>query len=476
MDDQTQTDVIDSSSPAVEASPSSDASSAPAAVQGESQAQSSTEQSTGEAAAPFQVPENDDDLKGQENNPHVQAIVQLRQELRARNQVVDSYKPLDDWKPVVEAVGDPTLAQSAYELISAIHTPSEENPSRFTTVPFLNQIEEQSPGTINQMFSEMLAFQIADEHGQPTTVVRELYKAHGLNPDRIDEYRNIDNLRASGIVTEADLGKIPEQYRDAFKSMSQAAREDLLDLIDTKPLVAEEQLRNAQQALEIRQIRERDEKAAATKAEADQRAFEQQVREAVETDVTTKIQSWSNSIHQNLSSQWKPSTDDAANSLEYAKVLSTLATLQHPGYRFIAEGALKAVGASLEGFDDLVTQWQDARSRYVTFNQMKDTWQAKRAESDASRAEQRILIKLNDYALKLAQVGGNRLAAQAQQTASQVAAASARFVPNGNGNTQEGFQNPYEQNPYQMGTQEYREFNKKIDREYGLTHGAMFNG
>src|ERR1043165_8388358 len=93
MDEPTQTDVT-VESPAAEA-PESGAVSAPADVQGESQTQqTTTEQSTGEAAAPFQIPENDDDLKGQETNPHVQAIVQLRQELRARNQSLDEYRPL----------------------------------------------------------------------------------------------------------------------------------------------------------------------------------------------------------------------------------------------------------------------------------------------------------------------------------------------------------------------------------------------
>ena len=60
MDEATTTDVIDDPTPVVEASPSSDAVSAPADVQGESQ--QSQEQSSEEAAGPFQVPENDDDL------------------------------------------------------------------------------------------------------------------------------------------------------------------------------------------------------------------------------------------------------------------------------------------------------------------------------------------------------------------------------------------------------------------------------
>lgn len=407
--------------------------------------------------------------------PHSEALARLRPAYEGLKTQLAEYKPLDSWKPLVETIGDPQLAQSSYELVSSIHTPSDQSLSGFTSVPFLQRIEQESPGTLNQIYADISAFPITDEQGNPTTVVREMYKAHGLNPDRVDEYRNIDKLRASGVVTEVELGKVPEQYREAFKSMSQAAREDLLDLMDSKPLVAEEQLRNARSALEAQQFRERDEQKQADQKQADETAFQLRLEAAVTTDVTTRVKSWTASIHQNLSSQWKPFGEDAgANSLEYAKVLSVLATLQSPAYRFVAEEALKSVGVSLDNFDDLANQWQAARSRYVVLSEMKDQWQARRAESEASLAEQRLLIKLNDYALRLAQAKSNGLTQQSQQTATQLAAAQGRFVPAGNGQAQSGFTNPYEQNPHPVGSQEYYAFNRKIDKEYSLTNASVF--
>lgn len=485
MDNEQTTDVT-TESPAVETPQSEGVSSAPAAVQGESQTQSSTEQPTGEAAAPFQVPENDDDLKGQETNPHVQAIVQLRQELRARNQSLDEYKPLDTWKPLVETIGDPALAQSAYELVSSIHSPSQENPSGFTSVPFLDQIEKEAPGTLNVMFSEMLAFPITDAQGQPTTVVRELYRGHGLDPDRIDDYRNIDQLRASGVVTTDDLTKIPEKYHEAFKSMSQVSREDLLEIIGSKPLVAEESLRNAQASLETQQYKAQQQQQI---AEQEQRQ-EAELRGAIETAVTegvnAKIQTWSNSIHQSLS-QWKPSADEAVNDFERSKVISLIATLQNPAYRPVAEKALAHAGVSLEWadqfghpwtFDGLVNQWQTAFSATVAYEQtgQKDSFQAKRAAATASQAEQRILIKLQDIAEKLSKPTGNRLATASQQQAGQLATAQSRFVPSGNGSQANGSQNPYSNNPHPVGSQEYFAHNRKIDKEFQLTNAAAYGG
>jgi len=474
MDEATQTEVIDSSSPAVEA-PESGAVTAPGDVQGESQAQSSTEQPTGEAAAPFQIPENDDDLKGQETNPHVQAIVQLRQELRARNQSLDEYKPLDNWKPIVESVGDPQLAQSAYELVNALYTPSTENPSGFDPRPFLDQVETDSPGTINQLFSTICSYQIQDDKGNPTTVVRELYRAHGLDPDRIDDYRNIDNLRASGIVTTEDLAKIPEKYHEAFKSMSSAAREDLLDQMDSKPLVAEESLRNAQVALKALQYEQQQEQVKATETQQQEAQFKRQVETAVTEGVNSKISAWSNSIHQKLSSQWKPSTDETINEFEYAKVIGAIAALQQPAYRPIVE---KALGAdATKGFDELVNQWSTSYSAQIAYEQMgqQNSIPAKRAKAAADLAEQRILLKLGDFAKRLSEPTSTRTIQSSQQQATQLAAAQGRFVPtNGSGGNQQGFTNPYSQNPHPVGSPEYFAFNRKVDKDFQLTNASVF--
>jgi hypothetical protein len=443
--------------------------------------------SAAQSAQPAQTTQEVDPLEGvptveelqqlvQQKVPHSEALARLRPAYEGlKGQYGELQTSFEPWKPVVETIGDPQLAQSAYELISSIHTPSPENPSGFTSRPFLEKIEQESPGTIDQIFAEICSFPL-DIDGQRTTVVRELYKAHGLNPDRIDDYRNIDSLRASGVVTDADLNRIPEQYRDAFKSMSQAAREDLLGLLDASPVLAEEHLRNAKHALDAQQFRERDEQTKAEQAKAAQQQFEQQVSQAVTQDIQTEVESISNSIHQSLSSQWKPSTDEAQNSLEYAKILSTIATLQNPGYRFVAEKALKAADANIDGIDDLINQWVERRSAYTTYTQMGDQWQAKRALSESSLAKQKLLIKLNDYALKLAQFSGNRLQSASQQTVNQLETASSRFVPNGNGNQQQGMTNPYAQNPHTIGSPEYYAFNRKVDREFQLTNASAYGG
>jgi hypothetical protein len=65
------------------------------------------------------------------------------------------------------------------------------------------------------------------------------------------------------------------------------------------------------------------------------------------------------------------------------------------------------------------------------------------------------------------------VAAQASQQAGQLQAATARFVPSGS-QAQQGSTNPYEDNPYPIGSQEYFAYNRRLDKEYKLTGASMF--
>lgn len=477
--EEATTDVTENVESPVLDTPSS-VDSAPA-IEGE-KLETPVEGKTEEAAAPFQVPENDDDLKGQEANPHVQSIAQLRQELRERNQRLDSYKPLESWKEIATAIPDPALAQSAYELASAIHTPSTDNPSGFTSRPFLEKLESESPGSVDQLFADTLTFTIPDEAGQPSTVVRELVKSWGLNPDRFDDYRNIDTLRASGVVTAEDLGAIPEKYHAAFKSLSTAQRDDILAQKQTDtggkvtyPAFTLDYLQDKAEALEARSWREKDAADKQAAIEQQRAADEQQVTASIEQDIVTESQAIANSIHQNLSSQFTFSSDATVNALEHAKILGVIGNLQSPFpvYRDMALKALKSVGVEPNGFDELTNRLEERRAAYVRFNAIGDKMQAAKALSDATLAKQQILAKGNDYAMKLAKASGERAAAGAAQQEQQLAAATARFVPSGSGQAQQGATNPYLSNPHPIGSPEWSAYYKQIDKQVGLGGASM---
>src|SRR6185503_18010148 len=92
-----------------------------------------------------------------------------------------------------------------------------------------------------------------------------------------------------------------------------------------------------------------------TLEEAAQAKFQSEVAQAVDQDIVTEIQAISDSVHQNLSSQFTFSSDATVNELEHVKILSVLGNLQspYPVYRDMAVKALKAVGVEPNGFEEL---------------------------------------------------------------------------------------------------------------------------
>jgi len=409
--------------------------------------------------------------------PYAQALAQLRPAYEIAKSQLESYKPLEPWKGLAETIGDPAIVQSAYDLVSSIHTPDATSTSGFSARPFLERIEAESPGTLDQIFVDILPIPITTADGQQSTVVMELIKSWGLDPNRLDDYRNIDTLRASGVITADDLAQIPDKYHDTFRAMSESAREDLIDLIKSKPLVADEMLRNAQDALEARQYRERDEQARQQAAQEAQQQFERDVTQAQEQDISGRIQFLHDSVHQGLKSH-AFSSDPTINALEHSKILGILANLHNPFpvYRQMAEQTLKTAGVDITGYYDLVNVYEQERAKFVRYDKMGDQMQAPRAKAAATQAEQRILTKLNAWAGVLAKASGNRAAEAAAAQEGALATASARFIPNGNGTAQQGAQNPYAANPHPFNSPEYRVWNKKMDVEVGLTKAQMFGG
>lgn len=409
--------------------------------------------------------------------PYAQALANLRTAYEGVKPQVEQFVP---WKETIETIGDPVQARTAYELVKSLRTPIEGQPDEFTTRPFLERVDQERPGSANQIFNDLLSYEVPDENGRVDTLVRHMYRSHGLDPDRVDDYRNIDTLRASGVVSAEDLARIPEQYREAFRTLSKDGQDDILELLragdPSYGLRAEEHLRNAQQALEARQWREQNERAQQNAAAQQQAEYEQQVQQALWQDISTEVRSIHDSILEKSLSQFTFSSDATQDSIEKGKIMSTLATLQNPAYRFVAENALEAVGVSLNGFDELANRWTQERVKYITFKAagQENTWDAREALSKSTVAKQQILAKLNDYALKLVQASGERAAAVASQTGGQLSAATARYVPSGTGTGQQGNANPYLNNPYEIGTPEYFAFNRKIDKEYKLTGASVF--
>ena len=466
MDNEPQTDVSTTDASSVAAESSADDS--PVVTPNEA---SAPPVETAEAAAPSLIPENDDDLKGQENNPHVQAVIQLRGELRERDR---EFKP---WKEVVGTIGDPTIAKDYHELMENLRTPVEGQPNQYTTRKFIEKLDSMSPGIANEIFFDLVQYQIADENGRVDRMDRHMMRSWGLDPDRIEDYRNIDTIRASGAVTADDLAGIPERFHGAFRALSSAQRDDFLLQKDTNgnySLASMEYLQDKAEALEARQWREQQDEQRKQVAEQEQQAFEAQLDEQIVEDITERAQSIRDSILKNLSSQVTFSSDPLQDELAKEGILNLIERIQspYPDQQQSAIATLKKAGIEPNGFGELLNRFEERRAAAVRFKAIGDTLQARRAESDATTAEQQILARANDYALRLAKATGQRVADAAAQQNGQLAAATARYVPSGS-QAQSGSNNPYE-NPHPIGTPEYFAHYRKLDKEMGVNGASMF--
>jgi hypothetical protein len=466
--DEITTDVSTTDASSVAAEPSADSS--PAVTPNEAtQPQAETE----EAAAPSLVPENDDDLQGQENNPHVQAVKQLRGELRNRD---GEWKP---WKEVVSTIGDPTLARDYHEAITALRTPIEGKPGEYDASPGLEKLESISPGIVNDVVFAAMNYRIADDKGFVDTMDRHYLRSLGLDPDRTEDYRNIDTIRASGAVTSDDLAGIPERFHGAFRALSSAQRDDFMlqkDANGQYSLASMEYLQDKAEALEARQWREQQAQSQQQAAQQQQQAFEAQLNEQIVEDVTAEAQSVADSILENLSSQVTFSSDPVQDELAKAGIMALISQVQSP-YPYQQQRALstlKKAGIELNGFGELLNRFEERRMAYKRFEAVGDQLQARRALSEYTIAKQQVLAKGNDYALRLAKANGDRVAQAASQQNGQLAAATARYVPSGS-QVQSGSKNPYENNPHPVGSQEYYSHIRKVDKELGVGGAAMWN-
>lgn len=425
-----------------------------------------------ESAAPPLYPETDDDLQGQENNPHVQAVKQLRGELRNRDQ---EFKP---WKEVVSTIGDPSIAKDYYELMESLRTPVEGQPNQFTTRNFIEKLDSMSPGIANELFFDLVNYQLPDDKGRVDTMARHMMRSWGLDPERLEDYRSIDTIRASGAVTADDLSGIPERYHEAFRALSSAQRDDFIlqkDANGNYALASMEYLQDKAEALEARQWREQQATQQAEAAERQQQAFEAQLGEQIVEDITSKAQSIRDSILQKSLSQVTFSSDALQDTIAKEGIMALLAQVQSPFpyQQKAALSVLKQAGIEVNGFGELMNRFEERRAAAVRFKALGDQLQARRAESEATIAEQQITARANDYAMRLAKAHGARAAEAAAQQNGQLAAATARYVPSGS-QAPNGSSNPYEQNPHPVGSQEYYAFNRKLDREYKITGASMF--
>ena len=421
MEENTSTDVSSDVTPTASAPASTGAADAPVSagdsggVSTQTAPQATTPVETGEAeASTLSIPENDDDLQGQENNPHVQAVLNLRQQLR---QLSQDHK---DHKAKYADIGDVDGVKSSLELLDGLFgfaTDGQGNTlyDQQTNLPipstsqFISKLQEGSPALVSQLHRDIWFAKAPSG----LTYAQEMFQTLGLDPNRLKDYRamtaNPSHAISSGVIPPDEFNVIPEEFHADYKLLSPEER------FRAQRMTDDELNRFMGEKRELRESREFREDFKKQQAESQQRemtAFWEGVDKSYQDYAATLRRDAFNSIQQGITSQVQFSADPTINAVQTGAVMSVLANLLNPDLRFATEGVLKSLGVTLDqGFEDvlnglgqqayLVKRYEAIAGNPALAAHRNDSAMAK-AQSEVNRLNKTIQAKFNGIALKVA--------------------------------------------------------------------------
>jgi hypothetical protein len=409
-----------------------------------------------------------------QNIPYAKALAQLRpayESIKAAHDTVNGQ--FQTWKDPIEKIGDPIQAQYYHDVFSGLHQPVVDPSSGqailrngqpvYSSEAALMRMEQEQPGIVDEIYGDLLKLRIPDENNRVDTLENHYWRAKGLDPNRLDDYRNID-ARSSGIVTAEQLKEIPEAYHSAFKSLPESLRLAWPQLDD-----AEKQyhLNTANAAIKAQELEDRINRDQQAQQQQRQQEMEQRIATKQEESLSQVTRTIYDSINTNLASQIKFSeADPTLNDSLRTGVMAQLYVAIDPAGYFLVEPQFKALGINMDFPDakwhDVIEQFSMKDSEAVRLAEEGQVAFARQARGQANQLQSRIVAKLNSVGLQLAQrAAGHAVTRPAQQNNGPVA----RTVVNGNGYQGNGNANPYLDNPHPFGSPEYKAFNRQLDKQ-----------
>lgn len=386
---------------------------------------------TGEAEAPdLSLPENDDDLQGQANNPHVQAVINLRQQLRQLNQDHKALKAQSSqWEPLAD-YGDAETIVNQLETLKGLGvyatdengnllTDPQTNFPYLTTKPFLEGVSKLHPG---DGMLDQLAYDIWGQTRSDGQTYGQWYLSQlGLDPNRLQEYVAMDATpqQPVGNPSEDELVGIPEELHDTYNTLSLHERKVIQKALDDGLLdEVEASLRETQARRQKDAEHEEFRKQIQQQQEAQQKAETEQFWQAVQNNYVEAIgranRDVLSGLQKQLSSQVTFSTDPTTNAVQANTVTGLLAAVVNPNTRFAVQPILEALQVQFDPqIDQLVSGYERAVQTYETlkeassnprFSQYRNDAQMAQAQREAAQIQQRVMAKLAPIALKVAKV------------------------------------------------------------------------
>ena len=274
------------------------------------------------------------------------------------------YSPVQ--QPVIDpATGQPMLGPDRQPLMQAVTDPATGLPS-YTTEPFVSQLYETEPQTVTDLMWSVLNLQQPDGTLMGDVALDAILQFKGIQPDEFKQWIAAGKPTAvaaaeSPVDVEADLmalGLDQEKYGEVYKSLTRGEQDALFGMDEqTRAASMNRALSDYERQREkIAEAQERQQYAQA--AEAD---FRREVEASQIQYLGTIREEIYGSVHDQLTSKWKPTADDATNEVYHGLVLSALGSLVDPSLRFTGEKMLQGLGIQLgPDFDRAISALETA--------------------------------------------------------------------------------------------------------------------
>lgn len=390
------------------------------------------------------IPDDDSDLQ-QPTFQHVQGLQEQRKQLRVLRDALRESQPQLQQLAEYQQLGELSAIQPALELSNLLYSelidqrtgqpmfdPATQT-TYVTTVPFWEYLDQNSPGMPEQALVDLLAFEPTDEQGRKTPPLwQQVMRSWRLDPARMDQYRNIDQLLASSsaAVTAQELTDIAPEYHDAYRNLLPSVRNawDAYSEADQKLILQREKETLDRTAKD----RERDEREAQREA-YEQQQYAHRVQQAQREYVATVRKERFGKIAEQLS-KITFSTDTTTNSVMQGAVGTVAANLIDHELRFVSEGILSALGIKLDRtFDEALTAFGVNAEDKVALEMQGDMVRSAKAEAAANAAANLLVTKLGIIALKVAKAMGGQQQAVAATQGTALASAAVSRPTAGNG-------------------------------------------
>lgn len=253
---------------------------------------------------------------------------------------------------------------------------------QYTAEPFVEKLAEESPNTLAEVIWRGIDAPVSDSETFGHWLLKERF---GLDPALLETYQQIRSpqdavqyISAATGIDPAELEIIPNEYQDAYKSLTPELRAEVQAMTDA---AREQYLAERQELLESRKFRDEQKAREAQAEQARQQQFQQQIHQRGE---------------QLIEDVRNRSLQSAMDTLKQKANFSPEADVNTALHQEILAYAQQKVESDPMLQTDL--QRCDQLYRLSVYHQATgDQWKATQAKTEADKLANKLTIKLNNF-------------------------------------------------------------------------------